>query len=509
MKISVIIPTYNRREQVIKAIRSALAQTFASFEILVCDDGSTDGTREAVHEIKDPRVRWVPGKGNSGLPAVPRNRGIRESRGDWLAFLDSDDEWYSEKLAEQKKAIARSGASAVCANADRVNAQGTPNGLVVAFEKNVISFDDLLRANTVVSSSMLLKKSLFDDVSGFPEERDLKAGEDHALWLRIATRSDILFIHEPLLSYRDDPASSVRGTHKDAHMAGLRLTGRVIGNFLRWASGAGVSRDRIYQAEKRMISLRYDMARYEAYKMKRWFGGTSLGKAIERFFKTRCRHGAAKTPQGGFFEVDNWMVSRFVLAKIVPIAGTHPFPLAELMLMASSVCGVRPTHIFEWGTHIGKSARIFYETARYFNISVDIHSIDLPDDVEHGEHPKGRRGELVRGLSNVYLHQGDGLETSSVLCEKLDASARVLFFLDGDHSYGSVKREFSYIAEHFPRAAVLLHDTFYQVPASGYNIGPYEALEEVLSLHPGAYERIDMRTGLPGMTLVYPKELFS
>src|SRR5262245_43492210 len=109
------------------------------------------------------------------------------------------------------------------------------------------------------------------------------------------------------------------------------------------------------------------------------------------------------------FEVDNWVVSRFVLERLIPIVGTEPFPLNELVLMAAAVCRLAPSVIFEWGTHIGKSARIFYETTEHFAIECPIHSIDLPDEIPHVEHPHGLRGQLVRGVPRVMLHQGDGL----------------------------------------------------------------------------------------------------
>ena len=90
---------------------------------------------------------------------------------------------------------------------------------------------------------------------------------------------------------------------------------------------------------------------------------------------------------GKKFEVNNWELSSFILKKLVPVVGTHPFPLNELSLMSAAVAWTRPTHIFEWGTHIGKSARIFYETCKYIKITPEIHSIDLPDNIDHVEHP--------------------------------------------------------------------------------------------------------------------------
>lgn len=213
---------------------------------------------------------------------------------------------------------------------------------------------------------------------------------------------------------------------------------------------------------------------------------------------------AVRNPACSEPEVDSWIVSRLVLSRLLPVVGSHPFPLHELMLMASAVALVRPGRIFEWGTHVGKSARVFYESARQFDIDVQIHSIDLPDDVEHGEHPGSKRGALVRGLHGVHLHQGDGLDVALSLW-RADPPGRTLFFVDGDHAYASVRRELAGIIEGVPRAAILLHDTFFQSPASGYNVGPAQAIAEVLDACPGMYRRIDSGLGLPGMTLLLPR----
>ena len=203
------------------------------------------------------------------------------------------------------------------------------------------------------------------------------------------------------------------------------------------------------------------------------------------------------------FEVDTWQLSQFVLEKLVPVVGVHPFPLHELMLLSAATCRLRPTMIFEWGTHIGKSARAFYETLTHFNIPGEVHSVDLPDDVEHVEHPSHERGRLVRGLKGVHLHQGDGLEVSLSLWRQRDCPSGVLFLVDGDHSFDSVRRELSTIAAEIRDANVLLHDTFFQGTESGYNVGPSRAIDEVLRAYPGRFKRIDSGLGLPGMTLLY------
>lgn len=205
------------------------------------------------------------------------------------------------------------------------------------------------------------------------------------------------------------------------------------------------------------------------------------------------------------FEVNNWAISEFVVGRLVPIVGMHPYPLNELMLMVGTICRFKPTHVFEWGTNVGTSARVFYETAKQFNIPLEIHSIDLPGEVGHVEHPGRRRGKLVKGLAGVSLHLGDGLETSLAIYRTLPKGSCVVFFVDGDHSYESVKRELGEIVAQVAEPKVLLHDTFFQSPESSYNVGPHLAVRDVLeALPPGRRLRtMELKTGLPGMTLVY------
>lgn len=208
------------------------------------------------------------------------------------------------------------------------------------------------------------------------------------------------------------------------------------------------------------------------------------------------------------FEVDNWIISEFVLKELIPIVDIHPYPLNELMFMTASVCRLKPTHIYEWGTHVGKSARTFYEITKQFHIPCKIHSIDLPDNVQHGEHPQQNRGMLVKNIKGVMLHQGDGLTVALNLYRKIKGISTPLFFLDGDHEYNSVKRELTSIMKHVPNASILIHDTFYQSKNSDYNIGPHRAIQEFLRARPNKYKVLSTNLGLPGMTLLYnPKAL--
>lgn len=210
--ISVVIPTYNREKDLIVAIKSVLNQTYPVSEIVVCDDGSTDKSKDLVLELNEPRVKWID-CGRNGRPAIPRNIGISNSSSEWIAFLDSDDEWFQNKIENQLKLAETLNCKAVCSNAIRI-AKGLENTNYLSFSNPIISFKDLVKTNFVICSSMLVHRSLFSDIKGFPEPIEFKAIEDYALWLKIATLTDIAYSSEPLLNYLDIPSVSIRSHDK-------------------------------------------------------------------------------------------------------------------------------------------------------------------------------------------------------------------------------------------------------------------------------------------------------
>jgi glycosyltransferase involved in cell wall biosynthesis len=208
--VSVIIPTYNRAHTLVAAIESALTQTTPALEVLVCDDGSTDATREVVEALADERVRFL-ACGRNGRPAIVRNRGIADSRGEWLAFLDSDDAWLPDKLTTQLAMLRELDCLASSTNATRLVPGHGLAGTLLTFDQPRLTFALLLRSNLVVCSSAMFHRSLLPFVGGFPEHHSLVAAEDYALWLKVATRTDFAFVSTPQVVYTDDPAASIRG----------------------------------------------------------------------------------------------------------------------------------------------------------------------------------------------------------------------------------------------------------------------------------------------------------
>jgi teichuronic acid biosynthesis glycosyltransferase TuaG len=235
--ISVIIPTWNRAATLAEAIQSVLAQTYPILEILVCDDGSTDHSQTLVEGFEDERVKWVAGPASGG-PATPRNRGLALSKGDWLAFLDSDDQWHPEKLAQQMQFIKQTHLRALCSNGYRC-IPGQPPTLFHAPDRlstygisDILTFETLLHINYVICSSALLHRSLIADAHGFPEHPSLRAVEDYALWLRIAASVPFGYVSAPLVNYRDTPTESIRKSDNEATQQ-RKLTG-VMEDLLRW-----------------------------------------------------------------------------------------------------------------------------------------------------------------------------------------------------------------------------------------------------------------------------------
>lgn len=209
--ISVIIPTWNSEKTVLHAIKSCLNQTLPPFEVLVCDDGSTDNSEVLVKQIQDKRVVWIAGD-HSGIPAMVRNKGIKVSQGEWIAFCDSDDEWLPRKLEKQFYEMISSGLLASSTNALR-RTRGFILGKYLKRKKRTISFKDLLNVNDVICSTAIIHSSIPKKIGGFPEERTYRGFEDYAYWLRISTKTDFVYIDEPMAIYNDYPIISIRATN--------------------------------------------------------------------------------------------------------------------------------------------------------------------------------------------------------------------------------------------------------------------------------------------------------
>ena len=193
--IAVVIPTFNRKHCISRAIESVLSQTLAANEIIVVDDGSSDGTGSFLEE-KYPQLRYL-SQSNLGVSAA-RNRGVIESSSKWLAFLDSDDEWLEKKLELQIQRLIENPEYQLI-HSEEIWIR---NGVRVNQKKKHQKggghiFDKCLPLCAISPSSVILSRQLFEEVGGFDEE--LPACEDYDLWLKICSRYPVLFIEQALI----------------------------------------------------------------------------------------------------------------------------------------------------------------------------------------------------------------------------------------------------------------------------------------------------------------------
>lgn len=211
--VSVIIPTYNRARFLVQAVDSVLRQTYRNFEIIVVDDGSTDNTKEVVSQYASEPLKYVFQKNNG--PSAARNTGIKLARGEYIAFLDSDDLWDPCKLEVQLSAFCDDPALGILfTNARYIDEIGVINRESMS-DKGYVFGGDFIREVAEyrfphASDTVLLRKSVLNSREFFDES--LRLAEDIDLWVRIALKHKVGYIDQPLVSVRIHNVSLMRQT---------------------------------------------------------------------------------------------------------------------------------------------------------------------------------------------------------------------------------------------------------------------------------------------------------
>lgn len=197
---SIIIPTFNRRLKLQKALESIFKQTHTDFEIIVYDDGSVDGTDQMIKQFSSPLIRYF-WKENSGLPSVGRNFGISQAKGNWLCFLDSDDYWEASKLEKIFNAIVKNPTYQIFShNEFLINGKNEICSELIHGKKSKLPYFEylMLKDNCLSPSAITIKKEILQENSGFNTSSDFFSVEDFDLWLRITKNREVYHLNESL-----------------------------------------------------------------------------------------------------------------------------------------------------------------------------------------------------------------------------------------------------------------------------------------------------------------------
>ncbi len=196
-RISVVMPSYNHGHYISRAIDSVLAQNFQDWELIVVDNHSTDNTREILSNYDDPRIHCIEIH-NEGIIAASRNLGVQHARGEWIAFLDSDDWWFPEKLRECSNRLS----TRVDVLYHDLTIQGVPSRIpgrrkIHCWQTRKPVLKDLLvRGNALATSAVLARRDLLLEVAGKIINPGCRAAADYACWLNLASLSD-RFVYLP------------------------------------------------------------------------------------------------------------------------------------------------------------------------------------------------------------------------------------------------------------------------------------------------------------------------
>lgn len=196
---SVVMPVFNKRPYVVSAVESVLAQSWADFELIVVDDGSSDGSREAVAGIDDPRLQLLVQE-NQGVAAA-RNHGIRIAGREWVAFIDADDAWSEEHLDELRRIVQALPDSGLIATNYRSGSEFRPEPSTG--HASIARIDYFLQASRrigiVFTSASAARRDALDAIGGFPP---VGSGEDLLCWAALALRYPVGYSTRPTAFYR-------------------------------------------------------------------------------------------------------------------------------------------------------------------------------------------------------------------------------------------------------------------------------------------------------------------
>ena len=201
--VSIVMPSYNTGSVIADSIRSVLDQTYPCFELLIVDDCSSDNTDEVVASFHDPRIRYFKNSVNSGA-AYSRNLALREAKGKWIAFLDSDDLWRRDKLEKQIAFMRERNCHFSYTAYEEIDTGGTPTGVHITGPKKITKAGFF---NYCWPGCLTV---MYDaETVGVIQIEQIRKNNDYAMWLKVCRKAVCFLLDEPLAYYRRGRAGSI------------------------------------------------------------------------------------------------------------------------------------------------------------------------------------------------------------------------------------------------------------------------------------------------------------
>ena len=201
--VSIIMPSFNTASYIKESVQSVINQTYTNWELIIVDDCSTDNTDEILAQIEDNRIRYLKNERNSGA-AVSRNKALREARGQWIAFLDSDDLWMPEKLEKQIRFMKRNNYAFSYTNYEEIDVEGNKTGVKITGPRKITKTG---MYNYCWPGCLTV---MYDAMKvGFIQIEDIKKNNDYAMWLKVCRKANCYLLDECLGQYRKGRVGSV------------------------------------------------------------------------------------------------------------------------------------------------------------------------------------------------------------------------------------------------------------------------------------------------------------
>lgn len=211
--VSIIMPSYNTALYIEETIQSVLNQTYPNWELIIVDDCSTDNTDEVLEKIKDPRIHYLKNEKNSGA-AVSRNKALRKAKGQWIAFLDSDDLWMPNKLEKQIRFMEENGYAFSYTNYEEIDVNGNKTGVTVTGPQKITKTGMFNYCWPGCLTVMYNAEKV-----GLIQIEDIKKNNDYAMWLKVCKKVNCYLLDEYLAQYRKGRSGSI-STHSIKIMIG-------------------------------------------------------------------------------------------------------------------------------------------------------------------------------------------------------------------------------------------------------------------------------------------------